>query len=154
MVMDFSQGNLKLLVMKSNKINIIPEGTYEGYIWMSDATEPIIVDGKMEALELNPEINPFIIEARLYSPVDSVSYSVKYVDGEYIAICFDVNAVENDTETVCKRTDFIPNRMKAIDYLKFLQVWRPEIDPLCADMEVLMPAEQIFVGFKRKEIKS
>ena len=137
--------------MKIDNIANIPKGAYEGYIWMSHSSEPLVIDGQMEELNLDPHINPFVIEAELYNPEARLSYSIKYVDGVYHAVCFNLNQVENETDGLYKHTQFVANRMKGISMLKFIDFWRPVKDPLCSDMEVLTPSESVFVGFIRKE---
>ena len=47
--------------------------------------------------------------------------------------------------------EFLPNRIKGIEKLCFLEYWKPQKDNLCEDMEVLQPAELVFIGFNDKE---
>lgn len=134
----------------SAKINNIPAGaSYEGYVWMSDQTKPDIINGAMAEVKLTPESNPFIIESRLYDTVKHVSYSVKYVDGEYKAFRYDLDEMlkEKDIEIEPKR--YLPHRMDSVKGLHFLRFWRGENDPLCEDMKVLQPGELVFVGFQK-----
>lgn len=126
----------------------------EGYYWMSDATEPVIVnqvDSPEDWLnKLDPTENPFVIEAQLFDGINKKSYSVKYVDGHYVVKSYKVEETVKDVKAdyiTLKR--FVPNRMSK-HRLLFLQYWREQEDPLCANMPVLQPAEMVFVGFEEK----
>ena len=150
-----------------NKINItdIPKDIeYEGYLWMSNSKNPIVLKSeKLKSLRLNesesdkPVIfdeisdlsNPFIIEGQLYSKNTKKSYSIKYADGEHIVVEYDLNNLPKDRVFDEKEDDkkFIPNRINA-SMLKFRQYWKPEEDEFCEGMEVLQPAGFVFVGFK------
>ena len=134
--------------MTTNKINGIPAGFYEGYVWMSDAVSPIVIAGDTKAFELDPTLNPFIIEARLYDRLHRLSYSVKYVDGNYLAFCYDLNGIASDSSVEIQPKSYYPNRMPGVEKLYFLRFWRAQRDPLSLNMEVLQPAETVFVGFK------
>lgn len=140
--------------MKTERINNIPSGTtYQGYYWMSDATDPVLVkDAIPEFLSrLDANANPFIIEAQLFDYSNRLSYSVKYVDGSYIAhrqevkeSLKDVEAGKYDHITLKKN---YANRMPGLR-LCFFQYWKEKPDMLCEGMNVLQPAEMAFVGFE------
>lgn len=143
-------------------INNIPEGSYSGYYWMSDATRPEVLSGGQDAesfkkikvlkdLLANPESNPFVIEAQLYDSGNDRSLSVKYIDGkyyvkEYTGMKDDTKSNDKDLRIVHKR--YYANRMDGKE-LHFLQYWRGEDDSLCAgEMKILQPAEMVFVGIQ------
>lgn len=118
----------------------IPQGKkYQGYYWLSNSDKPVVVDGNFDGLSLPSEENPFIVEAQLYSAELNKSYSIKYIDGRYIVIAFDVN--DEDETLVYKASWDIKKE------LIFKCCWRPESDPLCEGMDVLKPSEYYFVGF-------
>ncbi|MCK9159574.1 MAG: TIGR04423 family type III CRISPR-associated protein [Bacteroidaceae bacterium] len=127
--------------------------SYEGYLWMSDQKEPRVY--KDEALDKDyfKGINPFIIEGELYNASQHKSYSIRFVDGSYYVNEYLIEDDEYDENHSKDIQYYLPNRMKDVAALKFLQRWRPESDPLCEDMYVLRPVEQVFVGFK-KQLKS
>lgn len=132
-------------------IEYIEAGTYTGYIWMSDQISPKVLNNTpIERFQLNSVSNPFIIEAQLTD--GNYSYSVKQIDGEYIAYRYDLNKLEGEKEELL----FIPNRMPSVKQLKFCQYWKEEIDDNCAGMKVLQPKEIVFTGFiyNEKEEKS
>ena len=71
------------------KVNNIESGNYQGYVWKSDNNEPNRVSGDFnEDLSIH---NPFIVEGFLYDEERRVSYSIKYVDGEYLIYRYEVD---------------------------------------------------------------
>lgn len=125
----------------------IEKAIYEGYLWMSDATYPLIIDEEEYEIELNDLGNPFIIEGFLFNRNKNESISIKYVDGAYLTQTYDLNKIASDT--VKEEIKFVPNRMPKIKALKFIQYWRPSPDEFCENMEVLQAKELIFVGFEK-----
>lgn len=127
---------------------------------MSDATDPVLVSGNIPEFlsQLNANANPFVIEAQLFDSTNHLSYSVKYVDGSYIAYRYEVKEIikDNVKETIkdveSGKYDYITlkknyaNRMPGLR-LCFFQYWKDEPDTLCEGMNVLQPAELAFVGF-------
>ncbi len=135
-----------------DRVNQIDKGNYEGYLWYSDSQEPIILERKTFECQLDNQMNPYIIEGQLYDKGAKVSYSVKYVDGQYIAYRFNNitgDADSKDPHIVIENKSFCTNRMDS-RMLIFQQWWRERPDPLCEGMKVLQPAELIFVGFKKE----
>lgn len=137
--------------METRRISIdqISDQKYDGYIWMSDKEDPDLLKGKKFSL---PEgCNPFIVEGQLYSEEAGLSYSIKYVDGEYIVFEHKVSAADissPDNEVIV----YEPNRMN-VGGLKFLRVWEKKADDNCLDMDVLTLTKNVFIGFKKKEGK-
>lgn len=148
--------------------------SYEGYLWMSDRSSPIVVNagqslGKIE-YEIHPVLyvfgtdsqpdenklnplkseNPFIIEGYLFDAKNNISISIKHVDGKYMVKALDLSTLPE----LCEEQVFLSYRMEAIKKLIFKQVWREEKDEYCdwegnEKMQVLQPAEFVFVGFKK-----
>lgn len=133
-------------------VSSIPSGNYDGYVWYSNATEPkvLLANVRFEGLELTVGENPFVIEAQLYAPSEHKSYSIKFADGKYIALCYDLDALQDlkDVEVTAHR--YLPNRMKEVEYLHFKEYWHPVADPNCEGMDVLQPREFVFTGFTLK----
>ncbi len=118
-------------------INITKD--FQGYIWMSDQPKPEIFDkDNVKELVLDNTKNPFVIEGQLYD--GKKSYSIKFVDGEYKVITYDVTSDDIDNAK-----PYYPNRMNK--KLLFNQRWEARKDELCANMPVLQPAGFVFVGF-------
>ena len=139
--------------VKNIDITQIPQDKkYQGYLWPSDQTEPIVCGGNKT---LNDEIAdfykeniipdfkeiPFIVEGFLFNAKDGSSITIKYVGGKYIVKEYSDIVVDNDN--VHK---YHSNRMgKRI--LKFMQNWTSVPDNNCCGFDVLQPAELVFVGF-------
>lgn len=128
-----------------NKINEIKKRPYEGYVWMSDTQTPMVINGEEYSRVLDNGENPFVIEARLYSRTEGKSISVRYVDGNYIAVEYDLSDYEAE---VAEDLTVLAHQSIGSSLL-FKRIWRPRKDSLCEGMPVLEPAEEIFVGFKK-----
>lgn len=137
------------------KVDKIIPGNYEGYVWMSDETAPETLDGSQSySLELNPDVIPFVIEAQLYDRDAKVSYSVKYIDGEYYVYRWDNVSADMDDDNYTPMT-FYANRVgedigRKELRLRFLRHWAEEVEKY-DDLEipVLVAKEMIFVGFNK-----
>ena len=127
------------------KINI---KNCEGYLWWSDQQEPEIYDGKAVDVCLDETKNPFVVEGQLYDK-KGMSYSIKYVDGQYLINKYKVETVDL-TNKDNELKSFLSNRM-GDRWLKFLRYWEEKRDKNCMDMPVLTFTKNIFVGFKEKE---
>lgn len=141
----------------------IEKAKYEGYLWYSDKKSPEVFRGDKEiCFELDDRKNPFVIEGNLWDREKRISIMIKYVDGRYIVRhtnvspkeingiseldldYFDENAIATSHKT------FIAHRIGGVSGLKFLQYWRAEKDEFCEGMNVLQPAELVFIGFNKK----
>ena len=59
--------------------------TYVGYLWYSDQKRPKkLIQETFDVESLKEPINPFVIEGQLWDETNSMSISIKYVDGEHI----------------------------------------------------------------------
>ena len=119
-----------------------------GYIWWSDKAEPEIIQNKSVVLK-NEEI-PFIIEGQLFDDKSKISYSIKYVDGQYILKDYIVAEKDYESPNVVK--EYRSYRMGE-NILKFLEYWESQEDELCLGMKVLQPTKVVFVGFKEEKKK-
>ncbi len=119
-----------------------------GYIWWSNKAEPEIIKNKPVVLK-NEEI-PFIIEGQLFDDKSKTSYSIKYVDGQYILKDYIVAEKDYESPNVVK--EYRSYRMGE-KILKFLEYWESQEDELCLGMKVLQPTKVVFVGFKEEENK-
>lgn len=127
--------------METIKIN-----NCEGYLWWSDQEVPKVYEGKAFEECLDETRNPFVVEGQLYDKEEKVSYSIKYIDGQYHIIIYKVEAndLDNpDNETKC----YLSNRM-GDKWLKFLRYWEEDGDPSCEGMPVLKLTKNVFIGFK------
>lgn len=122
----------------------IEKSKYQGYLWYSDKKEPQVLHDEVFELEIADNTNPFVIEGQLFDGQKSIS--IKYVDGKYIVNTYDLNTLDG----VMQEQTFHSHRMEG-KLLKFKQIWKNQSDELCEGMQVLQPAELIFVGFNDKE---
>lgn len=121
----------------------------EGYLWWSDQQEPKIYDGNALDICLDETMNPFVVEGHLYDKETKESYSIKYVDGQYLINIYKV-ADEDLVNSANETKSYLSNRMG--DYrLRFLRYWEEKEDENCMDMPVLTLTKNVFIGFKEKE---
>lgn len=140
--------------MENNKIkltDINPNNLYEGYLWWSNAQQPIVFQDETLPDWPGETDNPFIIEGNLVNKENNLSFAIRFVDGEYFVNRFDMNELK-DNEFISK--SYLPNRFPSeIKKLCFKEFWKPVSDEFCEDMPVLKPAESVFIGFNCKEEK-
>ena len=130
--------------MKTIKIN-----KCEGYLWWSDQQEPKVCQDEAIDICLDETKNPFVVEGQLYDKEEKMSYSIKFVDGQYLINIFKVeegDLTNPDNETMC----YFSNRMED-KWLKFLRYWEEKEDKNCMGMPVLTITKNVFIGFKEKE---
>lgn len=150
--------------MKININDITLDKNYEGYLWLSNSTEPHVYIN--EKINLHMKEGIFIVEGQLYNSTDYISYSIKYVDGKYIVYKNDIDSAllnlgegkqksitmkdeeGNDVLCIVERKDYLSNRMSD-HWLKFLRYWEEKEDENCMNMPVLTFTKNVFVGFKK-----
>lgn len=126
-----------------DKIN---KSKYVGYLWYSNAQQPELYFGEEKEFMFDDNKNPFVIEGWL-TDKKKTSYQIKYVDGKHWVKQYDLEKLmASGLESTPK--SFYPS-FKGVSKLEFVQYWRPEPDELCENMQVLKPAEFVFVGFKK-----
>ncbi len=121
----------------------------EGYLWWSDQQNPQIYQDEALNICLDETKNPFVVEGQLYDKECRQSYSIKYVDGQYLIIMYKV-AEQDLTNPDNEQKHFLSNRMDG-RWLKFLRYWEEKEDENCMGMPVLTFTKNVFVGFKEKE---
>lgn len=123
-------------------------GVYQGYIWLSDAEAPIILDREPFPLEALKETEErFIVEAQLFDPIAKQSIRMIFSNNTLSPYIYDLEIL--DTTRVCENQDvrrYVGNRMNG-KMLYFKQYWKNETDENCAGMDTLKPAELVFIGF-------
>lgn len=132
--------------MKTIKIN-----KCEGYLWLSDQQEPKVYQDESIDICLDETQNPFVVEGQLYDKEKQESYSIKYVDGQYLINKYKVDEkdlINQDNEA----KSYFSNRMDD-RWLKFLRYWEEREDENCMGMPVLTLTKNVFIGFdERKEM--
>jgi len=148
---------------KLNKIkDIPPDYKYQGYFWVSDEDKPFIISGELklseesEFFKYKETDSPFIVEAFLFSKDENISISIRHTSGRCYINQFMLNQLEkNKKNTVDKK--YIAHKSigrflsahKSIDaFLNFKEIWIPEKDQFCENMEVLKKQAVVFTGFE------
>ena len=138
-----------------NQIKALP---YEGYLWMSDQELPQIYNQENISLPKEGE-NPFVVEGMLYNKENELSYSIRFVDGEYIVQEFKVTQADIKNPENQEKV-YEPNRMDDLKgkRLRFLRYWEEVLDEDNYKDEqnpdglpVLTLTKNVFIGFKEKE---
>ncbi len=155
--------------MKINNISDIKTREYEGYFWNSNADKPeILLAATVDFSNTKERENPFTVEALLYCEEENISVSIRHT-GKYQIHEFDLNnySDENlvDVQYLPHKLDCyllkkeiggdiepIPNSgFACIEKVNFKQLWLPEKDKNCEEMEVLKMKALIFTGFEQKK---
>lgn len=138
---------------RSEIISEIPEAKYQGYIWYSDSDRPEVLHGdEAHGFKPNATANHFIIEGNLWDEANSVSISIRYIDGQYY-----IHRTKLTSEEYKDKTDhstvkeYVAHRIDGYAYLRFVQLWEERKDPLCEGMDVLEPSKLVFIGFTNDE---
>ena len=142
--------------MEKIKINEIKTNgkLYEGYLWQSDSNKPKVYDNQKLDIKLEENVNPFIVEGQLYNREEHVSYSIKYIDGEYLVYLHE-EVYDDTTDSNIEHKTYLPNRMEELGdrKLHFLRYWEPKEDSCYEGMETLVITKNVFVGFMNVEKK-
>lgn len=137
----------KYIIENINTINNIPDQVFTGYYWLSNKEEPeLLIDAVFPKDKFGEGVNPFCIEALLYSESKGISIHIQHT-GIYLVHAFDLNKL--DGLKIIDKT-FLPHKLENVKKVKFKQVWEDE--PLIFDAEesmpTLKPTALIFCGFK------
>lgn len=128
-----------------NNLSEIPELDYEGYVWLSDDTEP---RNTKDFNFRNVLSNPFIQEALLFNKEKEVSIMIRHA-GEYHISEFDLSTLKSNGAVLGEGKKYFPHRLDIGDKkVGVKQLWIPEEDENCEGMEVLTLKAHIFTGFK------
>ena len=137
------------------RISINETYQYEGYLWMSDQEEPKVFENQPVALPREDD-NPFVVEGQLFNKKHGLSYSIKYVDGEYIIQEYTVTEADKNNPNNEKKA-YLSNRMGG-RWLQFLRYWEEILDEdnykdvaNPEGLPVLTQTKNVFIGFKEKE---
>ncbi|MFC2759873.1 TIGR04423 family type III CRISPR-associated protein [Hallella multisaccharivorax] len=124
---------------------------YEGYLWMSDSTEPVVLDREPLPEDKISSPNPFVVEAELYDGANLCSFSVHHAGNEIICNRFQLT-LDDRTSGHNEERVFKSHHFKDHLELHFIDCWEPQSDELCQPegedpMDVLRFTRRIFVGF-------
>ena len=130
-----------------NKLSEIKNRKYSGYIWMSDAKEPKVLNQEKFDFS-NVGVNPFIIESLLYCEEEKISLTIRHT-GKYHINEIDLNDLPDGAEL--EDVEYLPHRLKGVDKVCFKQLWIPEEDENCEGWPVLKMKALVFTGFNCKK---
>lgn len=126
--------------------------TYEGYLWMSDQENPNVYENKLVTLPKEGD-NPFVVEGHLFNKKEGLSYTIKYVDGQYIVLEYQVTEIDLKNPDNQIKT-YLSNRM-GDKKLQFLRYWEDVFDEdnykdakYPYGLPVLTQTKNVFVGFE------
>lgn len=139
--------------MSKIDINQIPrDHQFEGYLWLSNGANPIILDKVPipSSIDFSADANPFVVEAELWDKADSKSYAIHQVGNRTICQCYDVKSTDVSNKDFEKKA-YASHRMKDHPELRFLEYWEEKTDDACLGMPTLVMTKHVFVGFKHKE---
>ena len=129
------------------KINEIKKRKYEGYLWFSDREKPkVLKEEEYDFSKHTEKENPFIVEGMLFCKEENVSVMIRHT-GKYHICEFDFEKLKKKGAEF-EDVKYLPYRLDGIKKLKFKQLWLPEPDANCEDMEVLKMKALIFTGFE------
>ena len=137
----------------------IESAKYEGYLWYSDNVTPEIFYGNVVSgdIAFEDNDNPFVVEGNLWNNETRESISVRYIDGHYYVRRTIVSTDElagleasasTDQAVATSIKKYVPHRIEGVKFLKFLQYWAEEPDPMCEGMKALRPEKLVFIGFE------
>lgn len=132
------------IIKKYTSLSEIPSLDFEGYIWISNSIEPIVLNNeKFDFSSIG--LNPFIVEGLLFNKASGTSIHIQHA-GDYLIHQYNLNEVkpENSVEK-----EYLPHRLKDVKKVCFKQLWEEVKDENCEDFPVLTLKAIVFCGFKK-----
>lgn len=134
------------ILSEIKEISQIPDSKFTGYYWLSDSEKPeMLFEQPFPKGRILESINPFCVEALLYSKEDGLSIHIQHT-GHYQVTAFSHQGLMG-METLLK--EYIPHKLEKVKKVLFMQVWEEE--PLGVDesthFPTLKPSALIFSGF-------
>ena len=120
---------------------------YQGYVWYSDQKEPKTLTGTSDFEFTVHEPFPFVVEALLFCNEDNTSVMVRH-SGKYYITEYEFSNLPDGAILVPK--SYLPHGLESKTKVCFQQLWLPEIDLNCENMEVLILKAVIFSGFDKQ----
>jgi CRISPR type III-associated protein (TIGR04423 family) len=134
------------ILKEINTLHTIPNYKFTGYYWVSDQDKPVMLfDEVFPKDKFEKGINPFCIEALLYSETEQVSIHIQHT-GHYLIHAYDLKQLAG-LEVVEKT--YLPHKLENVEKVKFKQVWEEVPLYVSGDesMPTLKPSALIFSGF-------
>lgn len=137
----------KYIIKEIKEISEIPDYKFTGYYWMSNKDTPdMLFEEKFPKEMILESINPFCVEALLYSAGKNISIHIQHT-GEYLVTAFDHELLKY-LEVITK--EYIPHKLEQVKKVLFKQVWEEESSKVDSETNfpTLKPSALIFSGFK------
>ena len=137
-----------------SNLHAIPDFEYIGYIWEADEQSPDVFSTPKKCDWT--KYKSYIVEGWLYckEKEEELSIHIKHTGTQQI---FEYHSKEFPPDSELVEVSYLPHRLKNnIERVYFQQLWIPEKDPLCEDMEdgegmeVLKMKALIFTGFNNQ----
>ena len=118
---------------------------FEGYLWFSDQSRPLVLRGEEVPGDIFNKILPFVIEGNLWSEERKLSIKIQNVDGQYLITSFDLNHSEEDFHLDEKK--YLTHRLDGIREYRVVEAWEEKQDEYMENMKTLVPSWTAFKGF-------
>lgn len=128
-------------------ITEIPGGRYVGYYWLSNEEKPVSIRGNFPSNKLS-NLPPFIVEGNIFDAERKVSISIRHNGKEQVIHQYDLHDLSGFEKHEVK---IIPHRLQGKGKVLFWELWREEVDILCANMKTLVPYARVFTGFEESK---
>jgi CRISPR type III-associated protein (TIGR04423 family) len=133
------------IATKIDQLIGIPNLNYEGYIWFSDQTKPIVLNN--EKFDFNSiKLNPFIVEGLLFNRESNISIHILHT-GTYNISKYELDKISSKN---ILEEEYLPHRIENIEKVCFKQIWEEKNDPNCEEFPVLTITALVFCGFKKQ----
>lgn len=138
--------------IKHPEIADLPSYLVEGYYWLSDATEPIILLNESIDIKIFQTQLPFVVEANFYTPKEDVSISIKNIDGNYHVNLIELANIDDPLKVVYSYKGIFSalsdSEEKQQWNFKVCEIWGEMSDEMLAGMKTLVPVCLAFIGFE------
>jgi CRISPR type III-associated protein (TIGR04423 family) len=124
----------------------IPNLSYEGYLWYSDASIPFLINTTQP---FNPAMLtslPFVIEGMLYNGKEQISIRIVNADGNYMISKMELP----EMKATWKKEYLAKKHFGEGTRICIYEHWEDKIDPIQDNRPVLLPGWSAFIGFKKK----
>lgn len=133
---------MKALHKDISRSEIPTDIQFEGYYWYSHEQKPHLLEGGVIDPAWFGKL-PFVIEGNFYAPKEKISIQVKNIDGEYHFSRIDLSQIDASNT---REVEFLGHDLKEQNF-KVVEGWDLIEDPLCENMETLVPTWTAFAGF-------
>ena len=115
----------------------------QGYIWMSDKTQPeIIHELNLEDFNNTPS-NPFVNECMFST--ETTSYIIRFVDGQYI---ISEAPIAKSGDVKDEKISYCAHRLNGIAKINLIQRWELRENTNCLGLKEYVPTQLVFKGFE------